>query len=106
MNEDITHWPVTGSDGFGGFIFGTPVLLKGRWEEKAELYRDNENEEHVSQSVVYTSDEVDVGDYLALGDHATVPVASPTSLTTAFRILQRFRSTNLRAVCSIRKAYL
>jgi hypothetical protein len=107
MKDTVTHWSVTGTDGFGGFTFAAPTLLSGRWEEKAELFKDLDNEEHVSKAIVYVSEAVEIGDYLALGDHVTVPVADPTSLTLgSFRIMQRNRSTDLRALKSIRKVFL
>ena len=33
LHHSITHWPNAGSDGYGGFTWGTPVLLSARWEE-------------------------------------------------------------------------
>ena len=104
MKEDVTHWPVTGSDGFGGFIFGTPVLLRGRWEEKADLFKTNENEEMVSSAIVYLSEGVEVGDYLGYGD--SIATADPTSLSSTHRIMQRFRTTDLRALTSLWKVFL
>ena len=108
LREDVTHWPVTGSNGFGGFNFGAPVLLKGRWEEKAELFMDPNGEEVASTAIVYLSADTDVGDYICHGDYVTTPVADPTSLTTevTHRIKQGHRTTDLRAVRAIRKVYL
>jgi len=106
LRHDVTHWPMTGSDGFGGFLFGAPVLLKGRWETKAELFQSTNNEEEISQSVVYLQTDISIGDYLGLGDHATTPVANPTSLTSAHRIRQRNKTTDLRNLTSLRKAFL
>jgi len=106
LRQDVTHWPVTGSDGFGGFLFGAPSLLRGRWEEKAELFQDINNEEAVSEAIVYLMSDIDIGDYLGLGDFATVPEANPTTLNNAHRIRQRNRTTNLRNLTALRKAYL
>ena len=106
LRQDVTHWPVTGSDGFGGFLYGAPVLLKGRWEEKIEMFLDENSEEAVSQAIVYLGVDVDTGDYLGLGDNATVPVANPSTLDNAFRIRQRNRTTNLRNVQALRKVFL
>ena len=104
--ESITHWSNAGSDGFGGFTFGSPTLLKGRWEERAEIYTTDEGEEAVSTSIVYLYDVVSEGDYLSLGDDATVPVANPTSLATAHRVKQHMRTTDLRVLRSLHKVYL
>lgn len=104
MKEDVTHWPVTGTDGFGGFTYGTPILLKGRWEEKATLFLTNDNEERVSSAIVYLSEGVEAGDYLGYGDSEAV--ADPTTLTSAHRIMQRFRTTDLRALTQLWKVFL
>lgn len=106
FHHDVTHWVVTGSNGFGGFTFGTPTLLRGRWEDKVEQFRNPRDEEEVSQSVVYLDTDVDIGDYLAQGDYATTPTADPTTLDGASRVRQRFRTTNLRDLVALRKVYL
>jgi len=106
LKDSATHWPVTGSDGFGGFLFGAPVLLRARWEDKAELFLTDNKEEEVSKSVVYLEVDVSTGDYLSEGDHATTPVSDPSSLTTAHRIRQHGRSTDLRSMQQLHKVYL
>ena len=106
FQHDVTHWPVTGSDGFGGFLFGPPVLLKGRWEDKQILFIDVNGEEMLSSAIVYLGSDIDTGDYLGLGDYTDPVVVNPTTLTTTFRIRQRDRTTDLRNVRALRKAYL
>lgn len=108
MHQDVTHWPVTGSDGFGGFTFGAPILMKGRWEEKQELFLDANSEEAISKGIVYLITDVDVGDWLALGDYVTIPtpIINPSTLDNAYRIRQRNKSTNLRNTEALRKVYL
>ncbi len=106
LRDDVTHWPVTGSDGFGGFTYGNPVLLPGRWEDQSIQFVTDNMEEAISTAIVYLNTDVDVGDYLGFGDHATVPIANPTSLTTAHRIRQRHRTTDLRRMQSLRKVFL
>lgn len=105
LREDVTHWPVTSSDGYGGFLYDTPILLKGRWEDKNELFLTPDNEEVMSSAVVYLNTDVDPGDYLAQGDHATVPIANPTTVS-AKRIRNYGKSTDLRALVALRKVWL
>ena len=110
LNDAITHWPAPTSDGYGGFTFGTPVLLAGRWEEKQELFRDAAGRETVSQAHVFVSGDVAEGDYLACGDFRTT--ANPTTGGAgsngigAHPIRSYSRSTNLRNTDSVRKAIL
>lgn len=104
MKQDVTHWPVTGSDGYGGFTYGTAVKLKGRWEDKAVLFLTNDREEQVSQAVVYLATDIAVGDYLGLGD--LTATNDPTTIDDTYRVRQRHKSTDLRNLVAIRKVFL
>ncbi len=104
MHDDVTHWPVTGSDGFGGFTFGTVVKFKGRWEDKNELFIDINGEQATSSAVVYVPSEVPAGDYLALGDKTAD--ADPTTIDGPFRVRAYQRSTSLSGLRSTMRAVL
>lgn len=104
MHQDVTHWPNTGSDGFGGFVFGTPVKFKARWEDKNVLFLNIEGEEEVSNAIAYTPTQIPVGDYLAEGDF--VATADPTTIDGPFRVRASNRSTDLAAMRAINKAVL
>lgn len=102
--HEITHWPITGSNGFGGFTFGVPTLLEGRWEEKTVKFMAASGEELTSKSIAYVEVDIDVGDYLALGDHTLT--ADPTTIDTAFRCESFQKVTDLRAVETVRKVMM
>jgi hypothetical protein len=104
LNQDVTHWVHTGSDGYGGFTFSSPALLKARWEDKAELFRNEYNEEQVSHAVVYTLIDVNSGDFLGLGDFTQN--ANPIGVDQVHRVAQKMRTTDLRNLRSVRKVYL
>lgn len=104
MNEDVTHWSVTGTDGYGGFTFGTPIKLSGRWEEKAELFLDINNEEVISSAIVFVSADVSIGDYLGQGD--LTATSDPTTLSGPHRIRQNSKISDLRNLSVLRKAFL
>lgn len=104
LRETLTHWSSTGSDGYAGFTWATPVTMNGRWEDTQVMFRTPDNEEVVSQGVVYTESDVAVGDYIAQTDlTATV---DPTTLTAPKRIRQTSKNTNLSNLETIRKAFL
>ena len=105
LRQQVTHWPLTGSDGYGGFTYGAPVLHKGRWEDKNELFITPDHEEVVSAAVVYLNTDVAAGDYLAEGDFATVPTANPVTVNGR-RIRNYGKSTDLRGLVALRKAWL
>lgn len=104
MHDDVTHWPIGGSDGFGGFMFDPPVTFKARWEDKNELFIDLQGEQVTSRAVVYIPSEIPVGDYLALGDKTAI--ADPTTIEGPFRVRAYHRSTDLHGLRSIMKAIL
>jgi len=104
LNQQVTYWAMTGSDGYGGFTFAAPALLPARWEDKAELFQNDNNEEQVSKAVIYTEVDIETGDYLILGDY--VGSATPLGLSKAYRVCQKFRSTDLRNLRSVRKVYV
>ena len=104
LKHTITHWPVTGSDGYGGFTFGAPTVFIGRWEDRAEQYKDDMNEEHISRAIIYMSGDVNVGDYLANGNYCNI--AQPTDTAISHRICQYHRTTDLRNLVSLRKVFL
>ena len=101
--QEVTHWPITGSDGFGGFVFGAPVLLEGRWEEKSELFISEDNESVLSKAIVYLDSDVDNGDYVAQGDHTAV--ADPLTVVS-YRIRNYGKVTDLRNLIALRKLWL
>ena len=103
--HDVTHWATTGSDGFGGFTFGTPVLYKGRWEDTAVQFRTTKGEEETSNTVVYLPEAVDIGDYLAQGDQTAS--SNPTVAGVGgYRVRQRHSTTDLRNLSVLHKAFL
>lgn len=104
MKQDVTHWAVTGSDGFGGFLFSAPAILKGRWEQKAELFLTDAGEEATSAAIVYLAGDVDAGDYVALGDHLLE--SNPGTLSAGARIRAYGKVTDLRNAESLRKVWL
>ncbi len=101
LKEDVTHWTVA-SDAFGGYTFGTPAALKGRWEQKSVQFRLPTGEEVTSDAVVYLNGDVDVEDYIFLGESE---VADPTTIK-AFQVRQFHKTPDLRNLESLREAFL
>ena len=105
LRENVTHWPVTGSDGYGGFTFGTPALLKGRWEDRNELFTNDDLEDEVSKAIVYLNSDVAAGDYIGQGDQ-TAETDPTASTADAHRIRQYGKVTDLRALNALRKVWV
>ncbi len=100
LTEDVTYWSGV-DDGYGGKTFSTPQIIKGRWEDRSEVYVDQAGEQLVSNAVVYLMVDVEVDNFIAQGSHVTV--ADPSTLAGAF-IVKRFdKIPNLRNVSFQRK---
>lgn len=102
LRQTITRWPYEGSNGFGGFSFGAPVTMRGRWEDRTELFTTPQGREVVSRAVIYLEKDVEVGDYVAQGDHSSEldPIAAG-----GYQVERFDRITDLRGLRTIRKAF-
>ena len=101
MRQKATYWPPLTSDGFGGLTYGEPVVIACRWQDKADLFRNNEGREMTSSSVVYTDRPLQVTGMIAEGEFtASNPVES------AKEIRQKGRSPNLRNTVELNKVWL
>ncbi len=100
--QDITYWS-TSPDGFGGYTFSAPQALKGRWEDKNEMFRTPNGLEKVSNAIVYLDTDVEVDGFLLLG---TSSASDPTSVVGAVQIAGFRKIPNLGAVRFERKAFL
>ncbi len=89
LRQDVTYWSPGTNDGFGGRNFGSPVTVKGRWEEKVELFIDSSGNEVASIAKVYLGIDVENKGYLFLG---TSTGADPISVSDS-REIRSFRKT-------------
>lgn len=103
MNESATYWRPPIRDAFDVQTFSAPVEVAVRWEYKAVMFRDPNGQEAVSNAVVYTAQQVEIGGYLFLGVSAA---ADPRSVVGAAEIRQIGRTMSLRATKRLNKAML
>ena len=82
LKQNITSRAATPS-ARGGYTYGTPVALIGRWEDKSEVFFDPTGNQLVSRAIVYLTTLVYAEDYLYLG---TSVAANPTAATGAQRV--------------------
>jgi hypothetical protein len=99
-----TYWGSPEMDGFGGVSYGPPSLIRCRWEDRIETFMDQEGNEKISKSVVYTYDRLDVDGYLAPGNYTTV--LDPTELDEAMLIQRSDEIPDLRLLNYERRSYL
>ncbi len=105
LNEDVTYWGLgAGRSDFNAITYLTPILLKGRWNESAELIRNKAGEEVVSKTICYLDQDIEADGYLALGDFTSEE--DPRAVPGAAEIIQYQTSTDLRNVGRLRKAFM
>ena len=101
MPHLATYWPPGAPDGFGGVGYGSPVTLHVRWEDRADLFRDAQAREVISNAVVYLPENVELRGFLAKGaSAAAVPVPE------AFEIRARHVTTSLDGRWTLHKVWL
>ena len=108
FKQTIVYWGNPQPDGFGGFSFDDPVEIKGRWEDRQELFIDAQGNEIRSQAVVYLAQDVDLGGYLYLGDldDFSSSAPEPTDSTKAKEIRALRKIPNLKCTAFLRKVWL
>ncbi len=104
MTQTATYWSPAGNDGFGGVGFNAPVLLKCRWQDKADLFRDQDGHERVSSAVVYPDQPLTIRGWLALGDQTAS--ADPKATQGAYEIKNTGISPDLFGSKELNKVWL
>lgn len=103
MKQVATYWPPLAPDRYGVVALGPPEPVMVRWEDKAEVFIDNEARELTSSAVVYPVRPLARQGYLFLGESAE---ADPRGLADAKEIRQTAASPNLRQTVVINKVWL
>lgn len=104
MTQTATYWAKGGNDPFGGTGFVAPVLIKCRWQNKTDLFVDQQGHERVSSAIVYPDQPLEIGGYLALGDQTAN--ASPIGISGAYEIKNSGDSPSLDGRKRLNKVWL
>ena len=102
-NQTITYWGPGTPDGYGGYTYPDPIEIKGRWEDRKELFVDAEGNEVRSQAIVYPSQVVELGGYLYLGSSTA---SDPTTVEGALKIRAARKVPNIKATQEVVKVWL
>lgn len=73
LREETTYWKPPGRDGLGGYVWGSPIFYKGKWQSVNNLVYDPSGAAIVSNTVVYIHLPVHPGGYLYKGTDASSP---------------------------------
>jgi hypothetical protein len=98
MTQDATYFPPDSQNAFGDLAFGSPVAVKVRWQNKADLFRDATGREVMSSAIVYVDRDVVIGGRLGLG--------TLTDANEAREIRNAGKSPSLRGDVQLVKAWL
>lgn len=105
--QTVVYWGTPVSDGSGGRTFATPVELKVRWEDRAEMFVDAQGREKRSRAVCYPGQDVDLGGYLYLGQLADLSSApEPADTATAYEIQGFMKVPDIKGTRFMRTAWL
>lgn len=102
--DEITYWGTPTPDGYGGLAFAAPILIKGRWEERAEQVMSPTGELITSKVVAYVLQDLQMGGFLALGD--LTDVTNPDADDDSYAIRAWAKIPSLRRMEYERRAYL
>lgn len=103
LNDDVTYWAPGTPDGYGGYAYAAPVKLKGRWEDRQDLFLDDRGEERKAEGVVYVDRDVETEGYLFLGKSSAT---DPTTVAGAREVRQYRKLRSLTGRTTVRKAWL
>lgn len=67
LKQRAVYWSSPVPDGVGGHTFDAPVVIKVRWEEKNEVFKNPSGKEEMSSGIVFSAIDLDLGGYLFLG---------------------------------------
>lgn len=103
LNQTVTYWANASYDKFGDPSFAAPVQFAARFEAKTELFTGKDGQQSHSKAIVYMLTSVAVDGYLYLGTSAAT---NPETVSGADKILRIDGTPDLKAACTLYKAYL
>ena len=106
LKQTAVYWERTGTNAYGEASFANPVEIEVRWEGRREIFFTVEGREEYSDAVVYVDRDMDVGDWLKLGDLTSSEATDPRNATEAFMVRGRRYTPSFRATETLREMFL
>lgn len=108
LNQDITYWAPGTRNSFNELTFIAPVVLKGRWKEKAEQVRSPKGDVLTTRALIHVDRPVEESGWLAQGDQTafTDPTLTGLSVHECAEIIDYQSCPDLRNLETSYKAYV
>lgn len=108
--ETAVYWGNPVNDGFGGFIFDTPVEIPCRWENKNEVITGLDGREYTTNASLLLTQDVTLRGFMYRGfllDLAGQDLTNPKNIKDAYYIMRFDRIPMVRKTDEfIRTCYL
>ena len=103
MRQTATYWEPGAPTASGGMSFSAPRQVLCRWQDKADLVRNNDGNETVSSAVVYPVEPLRRQGWLLLGVSSAT---DPRGIDGAHEIIAVGSSPSLDARLTLNKVWL
>ena len=102
--QNATYWEPAGLDAYSQVVYGSPVAILVRWEEKTEMFLDSSTgKEIISNSIVYTKSTLIKDGFIFLGKS---DISDPQKLTSSFTIRRVDNMPSVKGNKFTRKVWL
>lgn len=108
LNQTLVYWVAGGDDRHGNPSWSTGVNLTCRWQERAELFVNENGEEEMASAVVYLdgADTVALDGRMYLGDVADLASSADPVSVQAYRVASIQSTPSIDAAQSLQKVLL
>ena len=103
FKQDVTVWAGGVRGFYGDITYPAPRTIKGRWEQRADLFIDNTGKQVVSAAVVYVGEAIAQGAYVMLGESNAV---NPKAIAAAYLVRGVSRTPSINGKGELIKLWL
>lgn len=106
LRQRAIYWSnPSNSGGTGDFTYDSPIEIRCRWEQKRELFIDENGVENYSRAIIYVDQDVELQGFIMEGQLVDLDSSgeSPHDQDDAFQIKLFEKSSNLQNTKVVRK---
>jgi len=109
FNDTAVYWAPAGLDAYGMPTFDLEVEITVRWTDKTVLFRNAAGEEVMSDAIIHSSIDLELGGYIwrgALNDLTSSDQGDPLNVSEAREIRRFDKTESVDGTLYNRKTYL